>query len=198
MDKRWRNMLVLVVALIAALGAYYQYFAPNPSPPADEKFVSIELAWRNAGIKADNFQGMDFEKVAGLSQAELNRIKADLAEVRASAADGKTIALAGVYISMIDFVESSKMVDEKNSAIDKLSLSEPCGGISLLKERNLLDAQKLEKLENFSGSANKFVSDYPGEAEKLGLARMDAKIAERRAELELRTASVNSLENDCG
>ena len=202
MDKRWRNLLAIVV-IIAAVAAVLALVLQPPKPLDFETGLSeLNGAWskKNASIY------MDDTRVAALSPEAISALKLETIAFKEraagdSGADTEALdAAANAYLARIDFFTALKESDAANGAVSFSggeSDLEACSKIAALEAMQEKLKGLSQKMAVFEGRAGQFLQKFPAFAEKSGFQKNPEKLSELEEAVRQNTQLMAEMRADC-
>lgn len=164
MDKRWKNLLAIMV-IIGFFGlAYYFLFQP---PGFEQRLARMKAYWKKYEIEEPLH--LSYEKLNNLSERELKELKANLLQFNETETNPAARELSDAYVSLVDVSIYRKKMLEKQASLS--AEADPC---SALSEFDLLTQYKeslLESTKSYLEKVDSFVANNPEKAEELELQK---------------------------
>jgi myosin heavy subunit len=193
LDKRWKNLVIVVLALgFISVAAYFLLtYKPQPSK---NTFEDLKAIWVAYGIKADYLNDA-YTELSNLSNEELTSLKYQLESFRKQSNVLWLRDLAAIYSTGVDIELTQRRVSALKEKIAKLKNS--CDNIALFT--NLLSEQErvVSLVKQYERKLKEFSKNYPQNFEKLHL-RANVNSAELNRMLSMQRALVAGLQGVCG
>ena len=166
LEKRYRNLALLVVAVIVLALAWLLFFSVS----FESKLSEIDAVWKENGLSVAGFPYRNSQEFDALSLQEIESLKERLGRVEPARIESVEQFVA-LNKKLLALATARKLLEEKVLAIE--STAGICSELSLLDE--LLEAQREvnEKSKSFVGSYNLFVESFPREAETASLPQIE-------------------------
>lgn len=193
MDSRWKNLLVLVVAIAVIAGV----FLVLQSAPVESSSAGLASFWSDEGVDILNLNETELGNLASLSEQQLSSIALKTTSFKNQTSDAALKSQASVYLSLANYLMESKKVAQVEGQLASLGFGDICSQVPLLNERNSLEAKRLNALEQLAASVEQFSASYPGESEKAGIESIGLSLSGLKADLETSTVAVAELEGLC-
>lgn len=163
MDKRWINLIGLVVLIAAAVFVYFFVFQ---APSFEQRFGEMKASWEQYGLEKQPLQ-LSYDKLNGLSEKELSDLKAGLIQFTASEKNSAAKELGEAYVSLVDVsIYRNKMLDLQA----ELSLEQdPCAAISKLDLLTQYKESLLDSTNDYLSKVDAFVAGNPETAKEVQL-----------------------------
>jgi len=202
MDKRWRNMLIIVAAIAAVAAALILVLQPQKPLDFETGLSELNGAWskKSASIY------MDDTRVAALSPEAISALKLETMAFRERAAKdsgaetGALDAAANAYLARLDFFAALKESDAANGAVffsGVESDSEACSKIAALEAIQEKLKSLSQKMAVFEGRAGQFLQKFPAFAEKSGFRKNPEKLSELEEAVQQNTRLIAEMRVDC-
>ncbi|MDO8627254.1 MAG: hypothetical protein Q7K42_02210, partial [Candidatus Diapherotrites archaeon] len=192
MDARWRNLGIILVAIVLAFFVYSMFFGPKA-----ESLNIINGVWLSKGITVDKLGLAELQKISALPASDLQSLKSSFVTMQSSfKQDSADYYLSNVYSKLSDYLLFSKKVEEKNQQLSLLGYDDPCTHVPILKERNSLEEQSLQALQELDKAVVEFNSKFPLLSSNLSL-KEGKDMDSLNAQLASKKESTQNLEKLC-
>jgi len=195
------NLLLAVVIIAVASGAYYLYSLPTESMEPTDSFAAdydeLKEIWSDGGLdvesmKLDNLDFMDL--MAGQQASSLH---ASLLEYKVGLPQDAPISeLAEIYTEAASlFIENKQFdveLDELTFATDEL-----CSNELKLQEANTKTVAYLNAAIGLKGKIEEFKTNYPEESNQIGLSGSALNVSDLSEAKESSNQFIETLEAYC-
>jgi len=192
LDKKWKNLVLLIVVCVAIGFFLFTAFLPEQNT-FEKKYDKFSNAWKKEGFNRVRFHS-SLPALEQLSIEKLKSIKANISSDASSSSDSALMELSNVYVALTDYIIAKKEFLSAKQAIPE----NPTNSCDYLQEFKSL-ANASEKLFNASQEyialANAFVSSYPKEAEFLEMHSTESTAS--KEDLQKLKEKLASLEEVC-
>lgn len=207
MDKRWRNLEILIVVIAVAISALFFLQAPRTSPVNfDSGLSELNQVWSEEDIEPyiseDDLVRIPKEKINSL-KAKTIAFKEKIAG--STTREGKALySLADVYIARLDLLLAVKESMEANEvytfagneAVDTQEI-DVCNRIPVLENMHEKLKLVLQNLKSFESKLQTFSDQYPEFLEKTEFVPNPEKISEIEVTIERNTELIAELKVGC-
>lgn len=209
MDKRYRNLGVLVIIIVFAVAIYF--LAVQEPAPVQVQNKSFE---QGLGELNSIFSSNDIElfspgfvaDLTSLDTAGLLALNADLLIFKnnLSGYDSESKAtlddMADICIGFVDLAKINQEFDSKLEAVSAVNVKDYCAYTVLFESRDSIGRERMDLLESLDSSIASFDSKYPLESQVSGLDKITVvnigvELAKNQFEMEGATIE---LKESCG
>ncbi len=192
MDSRWRNLLILIVVIAAAVGIYLNL--PSQEPGFEQEYAELQGAWKSEGLNQETLHA-DFDALMALPENKLNEIKSNLQASIANLENEASKEIAEAYILLINIAINTKEIQTLNESID--SSVDICNNIPVFQSINSKQADLINLAESFDLTVDSFTEEFPEEAAEISFNRIGLIAEEMRAQLNEDNETLALLELEC-
>jgi len=204
MDKKWRNLLLVLALLAVALLAAYFLFFQNDT--FGQGVLQIGSFWQAESINPANLTP---DKIQLINEDAISRVQVKLASFRQAVPDtdaGRALSrLADVHMAVADVILANKALSEKVSQADSIPAEQLCGNIAVFEQVNSLTRSLAEKTKAKNESARQFISDYANAglisasyAQESGVAALVSDETGLDAAVQSSDEGLQELKDSCG
>jgi len=163
-ETKWRNLGIIVVAVVVIAAVYLVFFSGLVSPT--DQVPELQKSWKQEGLDLE-YLHEDPEKVFSMEKEDLLKISENVSGFLSSS-DDKTKSLAKIYSNYITFMIKMKEVDEISLALDQ-SQKSFCEETQTYESMISLREEAHQNLEEMNDNILEFNKKYSEESLDIAL-----------------------------
>jgi len=195
-SKKWRNLVIIVVVVLIAAVLYMNYYGgPEGAVTPDYSTAELSSAWQSEGLGAE-YMHSDFESLTEMPEDSLNRIKSNLQSLDASRVPAADMALASIYVDMVDIALKTKSAAASTASL-KASNEDVCILLPQYQQTNAEMAEISSMIGALTLKIDSFVLQYPEKSEEAKLYGSLTEQLTLAMSVEDQAGTLALLESEC-
>jgi len=194
---RLANLVVLIVVVLVAVGAFL-FLGQDSETSSFEGFSELEKLMASKGVEIRGLEADDIDRLSSLSETDLSELKSGILLLQSEYKSPSFGSVSTIYLDITEVLEIQKQLDKSNSIGVAAGLSDPCAQITRLRQRNALEAQRIQAMEELFQGVNSFVANFPSENRVARFEHIEIDLDVSKNNLEESNAGLSELEALCG
>jgi hypothetical protein len=199
MDKRWKNLFIILIFTIAAISLIVRFMYPSDETTFNDGLQEINSFWSNesinpAGLSVDEMRSLDEKSISNIEQG-LNSLKQDVLKTEQGSALSK---LADIHLAVVDIIRTNKVISGKILESESLDESMICGNSALFVEINSLTKELAAKTKEKNNKIADFSLQFPAYSQTSGVEKFISDETAIDSAVTQSGQSLQDLQSGCG